>query len=210
MNTHQEGIWKAVSLKLLPGGGNNPFPVNETAWKAMAIGFAATLPAFLETIPVEFPASTPYRPAVRWPRLTVLIILAFAALVNAQSDRIVKVLPHFLDAKGRSSINPSLFDRDAYQKQLRENPAQRSALRFDVQWKASYYPELILRVEAKGARGLGTLITLEQTIKPGLMSQWTALKLSGKEYESFGELISWRATLVQGTNIVAEQKSFLW
>lgn len=148
---------------------------------------------------------------MRWPRLSVLIILAFAALVPAQSDRIIKVLPHFLDAKGRASISPSLFDRDAYQKQLRENPAKRSAIRFDVEWKASYYPELILRIEAKGAQGPGPkLITLDQTVKPGLMNQWTALTLGGEHYGSFGELISWRAILLQGTNVLAEQKSFLW
>ena len=148
---------------------------------------------------------------MRWPRLSVLIILAFAALANAQSDRIVKVLPHFLDTKGRASISPSLFDRDAYQKQLRENPAQRSALRFDVQWKASYYPELILRVEARGTHGQGPqFITLDQPVKPGVMSKWTSLTLAGEKYASFGEMISWRATLLQGTNVVAEQKSFLW
>ena len=148
---------------------------------------------------------------MRWPSLLILIVLAFAVAANAQTADVLKVLPHFLDAKGRASINPSLFDRDAYQKQLRENPDQRSALRFDVNWKASHRDALTLRLEAKGGKGKApTLVTLEQPVQPGRFSQWTALTLDGKKYEDFGELISWRATLLHGTNVVAEQKSFLW
>jgi hypothetical protein len=138
-------------------------------------------------------------------------MLAFAAIANAQSERIIKVLPHFLDAKGRASLSPSLFDRDAYQAQLRANPTNRSGLRFDVQWKASYYPGLVLRIEAKGAHGREPkVITLDQPVKPGNFSQWTGVSLTGQAYTNFGALISWRALLVNGTNVVAEQKSFLW
>ncbi len=147
---------------------------------------------------------------MRWLSFSIFIILAFSGVSNAQSDKIVKVLPHFLDAKGRASLSPSLFDRDAYQKQLRDNPEKRAALRFDVQWKASYYPDLVLRVEAKGGRGLGNVLTLDQPVKPGVASKWNALTISGGQYEQFGELIAWRATLLHGTNVVAEQKSFLW
>ena len=124
------------------------------------------------------------------------------------------MLPHFLDKKGRATVNPSLYDRDAYQVELRDNPEKRSALRFDVQWKAAYYEydSLTLRIEAKGIKGRDpTTLTLEQPLKLGSrFSQWAALTLSGDEYQKFGELTAWRATLVSGTNVVAEQKSFLW
>ncbi len=144
-------------------------------------------------------------------RLTALLLLAFAAIANAQSEKIIKVLPHFLDAKGRASISPSLFDRDAYQAQLRANPDKRSGLRFDVQWKAWYYPSLLLRIEAKGAHGREPkVITIEQPVKPGNFSRWTSMSLTGAAYTNFGELISWRATLLSGTNVIAQQKSFLW
>lgn len=123
----------------------------------------------------------------------------------------MKVLPHFLDLKGHHSVSPSLFDRDAYQKILRENPEKRSGLRFDVQWKALPYDALVLRVEAKGMKGKEPKgVTLERVVQPGIFSQWTPLTLDGEYYENFGELISWRALLLQGTNIVTEQKSFLW
>jgi hypothetical protein len=148
---------------------------------------------------------------VRCPKLAILFVIAFALTANAQSEKIVKVLPHFLDTKGRASISPSLFDRDAYQEVLRGNPAKRSGLRFNVQWKASYFPSLKLRVEAKGGQGRApTKNILEQIVKPSPVSQWTALTIAGEDYKKFGELISWRATLLDGTNVLAEQKSFLW
>jgi len=148
---------------------------------------------------------------VRSARLAILITFACAFLANAQSDKVMKVLPHFLDLKGRHSISPSLLDRDAYQKILRENPDRRSGIRFDVQWKALAYDTLTLRIEANGMKGRGTnSVTLEQTVHPGLFSQWTSLTLDGKKYDDFGELLSWRASLLNGTNTIAEQKSFLW
>ena len=148
---------------------------------------------------------------MRWPRIAVLITFAGAFLANAQSDKIIKVLPHFLDLKGRHSISPSLLDRDAYQKLLREEPAKRSGIRFDVQWKALAHDALTLRIEAIGMKGKGTnFVTLEQPVHPGLFSKWTSLTLGGERYDTFGEMISWRASLLNGTNVVAEQKSFLW
>ena len=151
---------------------------------------------------------------VRWQRFMLLAVLASALVVNAGSAKVIKVLPHFLDLKGRTSVNPSLFDRDAYQNELRSDPAKRSALRFDVQWKAPYYDydALALRIETRGIKGrVPTTNTLERPLRlSGTFSHWTALKMSGETYENFGELIAWRATLVSGTNVVAEQKSFLW
>jgi hypothetical protein len=148
---------------------------------------------------------------VRWPRFVVFLVCAFALGAKAQSEKVIKVLPHFLDAKGRASTSPSLFDRDAYQEFLRATPEKRSGLRFDVNWKASYFPSLKLRVEAKGGKGREPKQeTLEQIVKPGPLGQWTSLTLAGEKYQTFGDLISWRATLLDGTNVLAEQKSFLW
>ena len=144
-------------------------------------------------------------------RFAALIGLLCAAIANAQSERIIKVLPHFLDAKGRASLSPSLLDRDAYQAELRTSKTNRSGLRFDVQWEATYYPALVLRIEAKGAHGREPkLITLDQPVKHSNFSQWTSVGLTGDAYKNFGELISWRALLLNGTNVIAEQKSFLW
>lgn len=148
---------------------------------------------------------------MRWQKFTALVVLAFAIGAKAESAKVMKVLPQFLDSKGRSSVSPSLFDRDAYQAELRAGKTNRSALRFNVQWKARGYDTLKLRIEAKGMMGKEpTSTTNEVQIKPGTFSQWTAVALAGDEYKSFGELMSWRALLFDGTNVVAEQKSFLW
>jgi hypothetical protein len=148
---------------------------------------------------------------MRWEGIALLVVLASAVVASAESAKVIKVLPHFLDLKGRSAVHPSLFDRDAYQQELRAAPTNRSALRFDVQWKAEGYYGLTLRIDAKGLKGkVPTNETLEQSVKEGRFSKWTGLTLAGERYQRFGELISWRATILNGTNVVAEQKSFLW
>lgn len=143
----------------------------------------------------------------------VLAALCWLGLpAEAASARIIKVLPHFLDLEGRHTLSPSLYDRDAYQAQLRQRPQLRSGLRFDVQWKAGDKRPLQLRLELRGAQGKQpTTHVFEQTVaKRGWFSNWTALPLTGEEYKKFGELTAWRATLWDGDQQVAEQRSFLW
>jgi hypothetical protein len=131
---------------------------------------------------------------------------------EAAPGKIKKVLTFYLDQEGRQSLSPSLYDRDAYQAQLRNDPVKRSGLRFDVQWNASTTAPLTLRVDMRGAKGTeNTKATVEGTVrKRGLFSRWTELALTGEEYRKFGELVAWRATLWQGDVMVSEQKSFLW
>jgi hypothetical protein len=126
--------------------------------------------------------------------------------------KIKKVLMFYLDQEGRQSLSPSLYDRDAYQAELRNHPAKRSGLRFDVQWNASTSVPLTLRVEMRGAKGTeSTKAVVEMTVrKRGLFSRWTELPLVGEEYQKLGELVAWRATLWQGDLMAGEQRSFLW
>src|SRR4051812_18089333 len=86
-----------------------------------------------------------------------ILIFAFFVLMaaisaNAATGRVIKVLPQFLDLKGQHTLSPSLYDRDAYQLVLRNNPEQRSGMRFAVQWKAhdSSSAPLKLRIELRG------------------------------------------------------------
>lgn len=150
----------------------------------------------------------------------LIICFAFALLLaaplaaSAATGKVVKVLPHFLDLKGRHSLTPSLYDRDAYQAQLRRNPEQRSGLRFDVQWRAyDVQDKLKLKVELRGtAKGdFPGSTTLKSEIPPGHKnSRWTSLTLAGEDYKKFGEVTAWRVTLWDGEQLVGEQKSFLW
>ncbi len=140
------------------------------------------------------------------------LLTAFAG--DAVTGRIVKVLPFFLDLKGHKALSPSLYDRDAYQAYLDRHADKRSAIRFDVLWKASNpgSAELKLRVELRGIgqNGVPRQATLEQTVAPHFFRHWDSLTLGGKDYRDFGELVAWRVTLWSGSQMLGEQKSFLW
>ena len=146
--------------------------------------------------------------------ILLLLWLGASAPLEASSAKIIKVLPHFLDNEGRHSLSPSLYERDAYQALLRNNPSRRSGLRFDIQWKAkqSKAPHVILRIELRGSKApLDKALVLEQIVKPKrLFSSWSALTLSEEVYEKLGDLSAWRTTLWDGDQLLAELKSFLW
>jgi hypothetical protein len=150
---------------------------------------------------------------MRWLMLGLLLFLPTAA--KAADNRICKVLPQYLDEKGRESLTPSLYDRDAYQAYLRLNPAKRSALRFAVQWKATVTQtnQWKLRVEVRGA--LQDTVSKQTTLEMPLpvhhrFSRWDYLVMSGDQYKTFGEVTAWRVTLWDGDQMIDEEKSFLW
>jgi hypothetical protein len=147
-------------------------------------------------------------------RIVLWLALALGPIMSlsAADAQIIKVLPHLLDLKGRHTIHPSLYERDGYQAYLRRQPAERSALRFDVQWKtiSSHAGQLKLRVEARGSRTVAP-VTVERAVrKKTWFRNWSPLILDGEDYAKFGELIAWRATLWESDRLLAEQKSFLW
>ena len=142
-------------------------------------------------------------------------LLALASSADAATGRVIKVLPQFLDLKGRQTLSPSLYERDAYQAFLRQHTNQVSGLRFAVQWQAggTSAAPLKLRVEMRGtARGdLPSHATLECDVKPGgWFSHWASLPLTGQDYKNFGTVTAWRATLWEGDQQLSEQHSFLW
>lgn len=150
--------------------------------------------------------------------LRILVAVTGLALGSsiALGDGIIKVLPEFLDLKGRNALSPSLYERDAYQLSLREHPERRSGIRFYVQWKAPKpaWDPLLVRVEFRGiAEGrLARQASLEQplTNRGGLSSHWVELTLDGEAYKSFGTVTAWRVTLWEGQTLVGRQQSFLW
>ena len=142
-----------------------------------------------------------------------LLLTAWASLsAQAASPKLIKILPQFLDQQARHALSPSLFDRDAYQARLRRQPEQRSGLRFAVQWKGPRSTSFKMRVELRGAHEkTPTTAVLEETLgHGGFFSHWSELTLAGDEYKNFGELVAWRATLWEGSQQVAEKRSFLW
>jgi|CZKM01.1.fsa_nt_gi hypothetical protein len=141
--------------------------------------------------------------------------LAVLWSAQAATGRVIKVLPQFLDLKGRNSLSPSLYERDAYQAVLRDHTNQCSGMRFNVQWKTKGQPAapLKLKVELRGvAHGdFPKQLVLEKPVEPrGRFSHWAEVPLVGAEYKSFGQVTAWRVTLWEGTELLGEQKSFLW
>ena len=150
-------------------------------------------------------------------RFVIAILLSFSCASFAAdhaTGKIVKVLPLLLDTQGHIAKSPSLFDRDAYQAWLREHTNEVSGIRYDVQWSAKNTgaQKLKLRVELRGLSeaNLPKLKTLETEVAPGYFRQWTGLTLSGDDYQKFGAITAWRATLWNGDQLLGEQKSFLW
>lgn len=149
---------------------------------------------------------------MRWLCLALLVFFASSASAAAEPE-IVKVLPHLLDLKGRNALAPSLYERDAYQVFLRENPDEVSALRFDIQWKApkkqgAYTIKLEVRAENTG---LTTPRLFEVKVpREGFFSSWSSILLDKKTYAEIGSVIAWRASLWDGDTQLAAQESFLW
>ena len=69
-----------------------------------------------------------------WCLLSASLAVAWPA--QSATGRVIKVLPQYLDLKGRNSLTPSLYERDTYQTNLRDHTNLCSGMRFNVQWKA--------------------------------------------------------------------------
>jgi hypothetical protein len=151
-----------------------------------------------------------------WIWFYLVVLMAAAGPASASTGNVIKVLPEFLDLKGRNSLSPSLYERDAYQVILREHPDQRSGIRFYVHWKTKGAPwaPLKLRLELRGSAegNLPKRLTLDQALlnPGGLFGRWTGVTLNGEDYKKFGAVVAWRVTLWEGETLLGEQRSFLW
>jgi hypothetical protein len=175
-----------------------------------------TLENAFEKSAVEFAPSKNYRPLMRAFLMVIFLVGSLGSVfaADAVTGRVMKLLPLLLDKQGQDSTSPSLFQRDAYQMYLRENPTNIFGVRFDVQWKAAKAPaeQLKIRVEARGVSHDGSprLKTYEAEVTAGTFSHWTQFLMTGDEYKKFGVVVAWRATLWNGDTLLSEQKSFLW
>ncbi len=141
------------------------------------------------------------------------VLLLSAAVAFGGEARVIKVLPQLLDKQGRNAINPSLFDRDAYQMHLRQNTNEVSAIRFEVQYKAKGIEgPLLLRVEIRGAKTeLGKREVFETEVAAGgHFAKWGRIQFDRTTSERIGTLVAWRASLVKEGEVIATQESFLW
>src|SRR6476661_2792930 len=119
--------------------------------------------------------------------------VALASALHAGEGRIVKTLPHFLDAQGRHTIHPSLFERDGYQANLRAHPELCSGMRFDVQWKAHELANGKLKLEIRAANTPPRQMeTFEHPLKKGaLFSRWASIPIGSEDFKRLGSIIAW-------------------
>ncbi len=146
---------------------------------------------------------------------TMVALWLFAtALLQATEARINKVLPHFLDDRGRHALAPSLYERDAYQAELRKQPEKVRGVRFDIHWRAQRRVRgpLTLRLELRTAnRAEMAPLVLETAVKPGFLGRkWSSIHLDGERFTEAGSVLSWQATLLDGGRELAVKRSFLW
>ena len=148
--------------------------------------------------------------------MTIFLLLGCLSVhaADAVTGQVCKVLPFLLDAQGRDSTSPSLFDRDAYQAELRERTNGISGVRVDVLWRVPKASDekLKLRVELRGVSQDGSpqLKNFEAPVTAGFFRHWAKFTLKGDDYKKFGTLVAWRATLWSDDRLLDEQKSFLW
>jgi len=154
--------------------------------------------------------------ALYGPLLLFAFLFSVATTLPAQAGegKVIKVLPQFLDARGRASLSPSLFDRDAYQSVLLQHPDKRSGMQFQIHWKTkgAVWEPLTLRIELRGiAQGnLPRERVVDRHVDPSAwFGHWTNIVLSGADYSDFGEVTAWRVTLWEGQKQIGEQRSFL-
>jgi hypothetical protein len=153
------------------------------------------------------------RRAFIWLALVAWVAAAWSA--PAATGRVIKVLPQFLDLKGRNSLTPSLYERDLYQSHLLRFTNECSGMRFNVEWKAKGQAAapLKIKVELRGI-ALGDFpkqLVLEKPVQGGgWFSHWAVFNLVGDAYKDFGTVTAWRVTLWEGSQQLGEQRSFLW
>ncbi len=146
--------------------------------------------------------------------LGILLLLLPAGLVAGEA-RILKVLPYLLDSKGRHALQPSLYERDAYQAHLRTHPGLIHGRRFDIQWcsRTGMKDGLSLRLELRSGSGnsVGKSLVLEAPVKPGWFARgWAQFTLTAEQFKELGQVTAWRTTLRHADVEFAEEKSFLW
>ncbi len=145
----------------------------------------------------------------------ILSLTLLSALAQKPvTGQVYKCLPLLLDRQGNDATCPSLFDRDAYQFYLRQHPSKIRGMRIDVQWKARKEPDeqLKVRLELRGVLkdGSPTVRNFEAPVTAGHFSHWTSFLLTGTNFDQFGNLAAWHATLWDGNRLLGEQQSFLW
>lgn len=166
-------------------------------------------------MPVYLPTSRPIPLvgcAARWMMAFAAAAILTGCASSKESGRIYKVLPTLVDRKQRQSLSPSLFERDAYQAYLRKHPAEIGGRQFDIHWRASAATGLLrVTIEVRTTeRSASQPLMFEKILGVGRHGGWTRFIVGEKAFLGAGEVVAWRARLLDGDAVISEQRSFLW
>ncbi|HMO64343.1 MAG TPA: hypothetical protein PKE47_03810, partial [Verrucomicrobiota bacterium] len=130
----------------------------------------------------------------------------------AGGPRIVKVLPLLLDEQGRSAPDPSLFERDAYQAELRAAPERVSGVRFEVLTRRvpRGRPVTVRLALRGGAAAEAQVVEVPWAGRGAGVGRWTKVFITGDDYRRLGRVVAWRASLHDEAGELAHASSFLW
>ncbi len=149
----------------------------------------------------------------RWATLVLFLGVACQSGTAAE-PRILKVLPHLMDPQSRISVYPGLFERDGYQRRLREGKIPVSGVRFDVQWEAGEHNrenlKIVIWARTAKSDAFHPLVLEADTRGNRRLGGWSSVILNGEKYREAGQILAWRVVLLDGNEEIAEQKSFLW
>lgn len=143
----------------------------------------------------------------------LMALFVVGGVSQAAEQRVIKVLPHFMDQEGRHATTPNLFERDAYQAWLRANPEEQSGIRYDIQWQSFISGEYVMKLELLGrvSEGVPKTKKVERTlVVKNSRRHWDVIKFEGKEFKDFGQIVAWRVSIWQGKDLLTKKQSFLW
>lgn len=139
-----------------------------------------------------------------------------AQVVQQAGYKVAKVNVEYLDAEGNTtSAIGDLVAKARYQRELERN-GKYSGIRFVIIWKApsTPTPNLVIKLEAKGVDGKtgreNSAIRLRAYPQKSHFSGWAILDIEGESLKRLGRLKSWKVTILQNDQPMAERKSFLW
>ena len=124
------------------------------------------------------------------------------------------MLPHYLDDQGRHTLSPDLFQRDAYQEYLFQNPEVVSTVRYDAFWGAfasKQGPDTV-RLDLRGTRnGEPTDHSIEAAVADNRRGRkWVGVTVSPEDYAGIGRVVAWRLVASKDGQEVETARSFLW
>ncbi|MDD2709653.1 MAG: hypothetical protein PHV34_16830 [Verrucomicrobiae bacterium] len=130
--------------------------------------------------------------------------------------KIAKVNSQYVDLEGYVARGAGDFpDQARYQRGL-ERSGKFSAIRFSILWKApsTPTPNLMVRLDACGedpkTGQTTTAVRIRRYPTKSHISAWAILEIEGDALARFGRLKSWKVSLYQEDELMAERKSFMW